>query len=77
MDPGLFAKHFFQIKKAHDIKNEVLVYIQEKTGVELFSEEVMITKKKVTIQTSSVKRMILIQKNIKKLLEEKGYTFNS
>lgn len=74
MDQGLFRKHILQIQKVHDIKDDVCAYIQEKTGVTINKEEIMVTQKIVTIQTSSVKRSVLLQKNIKALLQEKGYT---
>lgn len=74
MDPGLFSKHLFQIKKAHDTKEKVLILIQEKTGIVMLAEEIIVNNKKITIQTSSVKRMMLLQKNIKAVLQEKGYT---
>ena len=47
--------------------------IQEITGVILEKEEINISKKNITIQTSSVKRSLLSQKKIKELLKEKGY----
>lgn len=74
MDEGLFRRHILQIQKVQDTKEEVCAYIQEKTGVEITKEEVSITQKKVTIQTSSVKRSILLQKKLKEILQEKGYT---
>ncbi len=74
MDSGLFSKHLFQIKKVHDIKEEVLVLVQERTGIVLQVEEIVVNNKRITIQASSVKRMMLLQKNIKAVLQEKGYT---
>ena len=76
MDQGLFRKHILQIQKVQDVKSELCAYIQEKTGVEIIQEEIIITGKKIIIQTSSVKRSILLQKNIKEILKEKGYFLN-
>lgn len=74
MDQGLFKKYTVQIQKNINIKEEVLMYIQEKVLVVLEQEEIAISKKNVTIQTSSVKRSLLLQRNIKEKLLEKGYT---
>lgn len=73
MDQSLFKKHILQIKKIKNSKQEVLLFIQEVTGVILEQEEIIISKKKITIQTSSVKRSYLFKKGIKELLKEKGY----
>jgi hypothetical protein len=73
MDEGLFKKYSIQVQKNKDVKEDILVYIQEKTALTLTQEEVTISKKVVTIQTSSVKRSLLLQKKIKEVLLEKGY----
>lgn len=77
MDEKLFRKHILQIQKINDGKDELCEYIKESTGIELLREEIVVVKKTVTIQTSSAKKSILIQKKIKNILQEKGYTFNS
>jgi hypothetical protein len=74
MDQGLFKKHILQIQKNKDSKDEVLLYIQEATGIILKPEEITLSKKNVTVQTSSVKRSQLIQRKTKEILEEKGYS---
>jgi hypothetical protein len=74
MDQGLFKKHFLQIQKNKDSKDEVLLYIQEATGIILKPEEITLSKKNVTVQTSSVKRSQLIQRKTKEILEKKGYS---
>lgn len=73
MDESFFIKHLIQIKKQKNSKEELLLYIKEKTGIEL--EEIMITisKKIVTFTVSSVIKQKLHQKNISKILEDKGY----
>lgn len=74
MDESLFVKHFLQIKKQKNTKEEVLVCIKEKTGIELQEEMITVSKKQVVFQISSVIKQKLFQKNITKILEEKGYT---
>jgi hypothetical protein len=74
MDQGLFKKHILQIQKNKDSKDEVLLYIQEATGIILKPEEITLSKKNVTVQTSSVKRSQLIQRKTKEILEKKGYS---
>lgn len=73
MDESLFLKHFLQIKKQKDSKDEVLSYIQEKTDIVLQNEMISVSKKQITFQVSSVIKQKLFQKNINKILEEKGY----
>jgi hypothetical protein len=73
MDEGLFKKYGVQIQKNKDVKEDLLMCIQEKTSITLLLDEVSISKKIVNIQTSSVKRSLLLQKNIKEFLLEKGY----
>ncbi len=73
MDQGLFKKHLLTIKTIQDTQEEVCAYIQKETGVLLNKEELHITKKTITLTISSVKRSQLLQKNIKLILEKKGY----
>ena len=73
MDQGLFKKHLLTIKTIQDTQEEVCAYIQRETGVLLNKEELHITKKTITLTISSVKRSQLLQKNIKLILEKKGY----
>ena len=73
MDEGLFKKHIIRIQKQKNSKKELILYIQEKTGIQLDEKMVSISKNKVTLQTSSVTRQKLFQKDIIKLLQEKGY----
>lgn len=74
MDESLFIKHALQIRKQKNSKDEIITYIKEKTGIELHEEMFSILKKQVTFSTSSVTKQRLFQKNIIKILEEKGYT---
>jgi hypothetical protein len=73
MDEGLFKKYSIQVQKNKDVKEELFTYIQEKTSLVLTVDEMSISKKIITIQTSSVKRSLLLQRNIKAVLLEKGY----
>jgi hypothetical protein len=74
MDESLFIKHFLQIKKQKKSKEEVLNYIKEKTGIILQEEMITVSKKQIIFQISSVIKQKLFQKDIVKVLEEKGYT---
>ena len=73
MDESLFIKHAIQIRKQKNSKEEIISYIKEKIGVELQEEMFSVSKKEVTFSTSSVIKQKLFQKNIVKVLEEKGY----
>jgi hypothetical protein len=72
MDESLFIKHFLQIKKQKKSKEEVLNYIKEKTGIILQEEMITVSKKQIIFQISSVIKQKLFQKDIVKVLEEKG-----
>lgn len=73
MDESLFLKHFLQIKKQKNSKEEVINYIKEITNIELKEEMIIISKKQITFTVSSVLKQKLHQKNINRVLEEKGY----
>lgn len=76
MDQGLFKKYSSQIKYNNDVKEQIIAHIFKKTNITIDQKELHISKKIITIQTTSVKRTFLIQKNIKELLQELGYTVN-
>lgn len=73
MDDSLFVKYAIQIKKQKNSKDEVLLYIKEKTGIELQEEMFTITKKQISFTVSSVMKQKLFQKDVVKVMEEKGY----
>jgi hypothetical protein len=73
MDNGLFNKYDTFLQQRENTVQELIIYIQETTGVLLTKEEIVLTKKSVTFQTSSVKKTVLIKKNTKDLLKKKGY----
>jgi hypothetical protein len=73
MDNGLFNKYDTFLQQRENIVQELIIYIQETTGVLLTKEEIVLTKKSVIFQTSSVKKNVLIKKNTKDLLKKRGY----
>lgn len=73
MDESLFVKHLIQIKKQKTAKEEILTYIKEQTGIELQETMIALVKKNITFHVSSVTKQKLHQKNIAKILMEKGY----
>ncbi len=74
MDESFFVKYAIQIKKQKNSKEEVLLFIKERTGIELQEEMITISKKQLTFTVSSIVKQRLHQKNVNSLLEEKGYT---
>ncbi len=74
MDESFFVKYAIQIKKQKNSKEEVLLFIKERTGIELQEEMITISKKQITFTVSSIVKQRLHQKNVNSLLEEKGYT---
>lgn len=74
MEESFFVKYAIQIKKQKNSKEEVICYIKEKTGIELQEGMITVSKKQILFQISSVMKQKLFQKNITKILEEKGYT---
>ncbi|MEN9881177.1 MAG: hypothetical protein RLZZ308_360 [Candidatus Parcubacteria bacterium] len=75
MDGNLFAKYTKTLEKKRSEKEDIVRYIYEVTGVLCTIEELVIDQKKVTICTSSVKKMILQKYNIQNVLQEKGYHY--
>lgn len=75
MDGNLFKKYELRIKKNKKEKEDIVVLIKDTIGVNLEEKEITIKGKKITIQTSSTKRTLLITRNIKNILKEKGYLF--
>lgn len=73
MDKSLFERHLRQIKKQKDSKEELLNYIKEKTGIELDENNIVVSKKEVVFNVSSVVKQKLFQKKIEEVLNEKGY----
>ncbi|MDB5259915.1 MAG: hypothetical protein JWN37_146 [Candidatus Nomurabacteria bacterium] len=74
MDLGLFEKHIKALINQKKTKEQIINEIKEKTGVSLKEEEIQVTKKEVSLNTTSVKKSLLFQKGIKKILEENKFT---
>ena len=60
MDEGLFRKHILHIQKQKDSKDELLLFIKERTNITLEFSEINVSKKEVSVHTSSVKRSKLL-----------------
>lgn len=73
MDQGLFSKHIRKIKEISDTKINIIRIIKEKTDISLKENEVIISKNSIAINTTSVKKNILVQKNYKQILLDNGY----
>ncbi len=73
MNEGLFKKYTKVLTQKYEEKEDVLVLIKEITGIILTTKEVEINKKIISFSISSVKRNILLQRNIQSKLQEKGY----
>jgi hypothetical protein len=74
MDQGLFGKYQRFITTRENTYKEISLCIEEETGVILTEEELLLDKKKIKFHTSSVKKMILRNKNIEGVLTRKGYS---
>ena len=76
MEDGLFNKYKKQIQKQKNEKKEVCDLIEEKTGIKIEESKITISKKSIQINISSVIKQKLFQKDITKVLKEKGYSLN-
>lgn len=74
MDEGLFARHAAHLCKRKDVKAEIIGLVKKETGIVLQEDEFSISKKHITLYLSSVKKSTLVRKNVKALLESRGYT---
>lgn len=77
MEQGLFSKYIRNIKERGNNKQEIITSIAETTGVLLDESEISISKKKISISTSSVKKTVILQKKGKEVLESLGYILQS
>ncbi|MFA6608554.1 MAG: hypothetical protein WCT07_01435 [Candidatus Paceibacterota bacterium] len=75
MDESLFKKHIINIKRRKNNKEELILFIKEKTGVDLEETMITLSKKEVSFHLSSVVKQKLFQKNIEEILKQKGFTF--
>lgn len=74
MDNNLFKKYSIQIDTQKKSKKEISKYIQEITGVLIEEKDITVSKKIISLNLSSVQKSKVVQKNIQKILSEKGYT---
>ena len=77
MEQGLFSKYIRNIKERENTKQEVITSIINATGVSLDESEITISKKKIHISTSSVKKTVIFQKGGKEVLESLGYSLQN
>lgn len=73
MEEGLFLKYKKTIQNKIDERGEICKEILEKTGIDMDVKNISIIKKEITINTSSVIKNKLIQKNIKNIIFKNGY----
>lgn len=73
MDQGLFGKYQKTLTQRKNILDEIISFIEQDTTVKLTEEEIIIQKKTISFQTSSVKRIILRKKSVEEFLQKKGY----
>ena len=74
MDDGLFGKYGKLLIVRNTALEEIRTYIKKETGVILEQEEIILTKKTLSFQTSSVKKTTLRKKSVIEFLTTKGYT---
>lgn len=74
MDQGLFSKHIRAITRRSDAKQDIITHIQTTTGIQLEESEISLTKKKVTLFVSSVKKAALTKRRCSEMLQTLGYT---
>lgn len=76
MEGNLFSRYTKVLQKNQEEKNSLIESIYKQTNVLLQGKEIILEKKKVTIQTSSVKKAELHRKKVKEIIQEKGYTLS-
>lgn len=75
MDQGLFTKHIRNVQERDSQKQKIITLLFEKTGVTLTESELVLSKKTISITTSSVKRSVLLKNDIHTILQSNGFTF--
>lgn len=73
MNEGFFAKYIHVIAKRNNNLEEIIEYIKNETGVLLSLDEIILQKKTISFQTSSVKKILLRKQTVQEFLKEKGY----
>ncbi len=74
MNEGLFEKYSKVLTQKKSEKDEIINVLQEVTGITFIPQEVTITKKSISFQTSSVKKSVVYQKRVQEILQQKGYS---
>lgn len=74
MNEGLFVKYGKVLKQKKSEKEDVINLLKQITGIDFITQEIKIEKKVISFQISSVKKSIIIKKNIQIKLKEKGYS---
>ena len=55
-------------------KKELLIFLKEKTGLELNEDQIEIKDKKISLYLNSNQKLLFHQKNGKDFIQEKGFT---
>lgn len=77
MNEGLFKKHIQQLLAYTDTKKKISLFLEEKTGIHIEDSEITVSRKNITLSTSSVKKAALLQKGSKEALQSIGYILNN
>lgn len=73
MEKNLFIKHFLVVEKQKINKENIINIIKEESGIILNEDDFILLKKEITLQLTSVKRSMIMQKKVIEALKEKGY----
>jgi hypothetical protein len=73
MNEGLFEKYKRFIIQKQSEKQRVIEILKEISGIDFKEDELVIEKKVISFHVSSVKKSIVLQKNIQIKIEENGF----
>ncbi len=73
MNEGLFEKYKRVIIQKQSEKQRVIEILKEISGIDFKEDELVIEKKVISFHVSSVKKSIVLQKNIQIKIEENGF----
>ncbi len=74
MNEGLFSKYTKVLQEKKSEKEEALRILTTITGISFNENEIAVKNKVISFTTSSVKKSIIIQKNIQDAIKEQGYS---
>ena len=77
MEQNLFRKYTKTLLQRKSKIDEIIEYIKNETGMDILQEEIVLKKNSISFQISSIKKSVLVQKNVKTFLKEKGYEVKS